>query len=319
MLLRLAYLGVAHVFALLRLLPRIDHDKDVEILILRHQIAVLQRQLGDRRVRFQPADRALLPALLRPLPRAVLRQLRLLVHPGTILRWQSDLLARRHAIVSRPRRPGRLRALCSIRALALRLARENSNWGYRRVHGELLALGIKVAASTVWKYCARPALIPHRTGQRRPGPHSSARKPKERTARPGAPDDISASRAFRPELAAVTSGAPLTPSYAEIHPRAAAVDVSRECQPQIGRRRHDGWMAAVDAWFLGGPVDGRLMPVEVTADGGPPAVVELPQTGYYIGASDIAGPTVEHVYVLVERLDGTDVYQYQQPPFAGSD
>ena len=69
MLLRLAYLGVTNVFALLRLLPRSDHDKDTEILILRHQIAVLQRQLGDQRVRFRPADRALLTALLRPLPR----------------------------------------------------------------------------------------------------------------------------------------------------------------------------------------------------------------------------------------------------------
>jgi putative transposase len=54
--LRLPYLGVANVFALLRLLPRSDHDKDTEILILRHQIAVLQRQLSDQRVRFQPAD-----------------------------------------------------------------------------------------------------------------------------------------------------------------------------------------------------------------------------------------------------------------------
>ncbi|WP_243422261.1 hypothetical protein [Micromonospora globispora] len=102
--------------------PYSDHDKDIEILILRHQIAVLQRQLGDQRVRFQPADRALLAALLRPLPRAALRQLRLLVHPDTILRWHRDLLARRHAIVSRPRRPRRPRTLGSIRTLALRLS-----------------------------------------------------------------------------------------------------------------------------------------------------------------------------------------------------
>jgi transposase len=149
-LLRLAYLGVTNTFALLRLLPRSDHDKDAEILVLRHQLSVLQRQLGEQRIRFQPTDRALLAALLHPLPRPSLRRLRLLVSPDTILRWHRDLLARRHAVVCRPRRRGRPRTLCSIRALTLGLAQENSTWGYRRVHGELLTLGIKVAASTVW-------------------------------------------------------------------------------------------------------------------------------------------------------------------------
>jgi putative transposase len=71
-LLRLGYLGVSNVFALLRLLPMSDHDKDVEILALRHQIAVLQRQLGLYKPRFEPADRALLAALLHRLPRPVL-------------------------------------------------------------------------------------------------------------------------------------------------------------------------------------------------------------------------------------------------------
>jgi putative transposase len=150
-LLRLAYLGVTNVFALLRLLPRSDHDKDTEILVLRHQLGVLQRQVGDQRVRFHPADRALLAALLHPVRRPVLQRLRLLVRPDTILRWHRDLLARHHATVSRPRRRGRPRTLRSVRALVLRLARENSTWGYRRVHGELLTLGIKVAASTVWE------------------------------------------------------------------------------------------------------------------------------------------------------------------------
>jgi transposase len=159
-LLRLAYLGVTNVFALLRLLPRSDHDKNTEILILRHQIAVLQRQLGDQRVRFQPADRAVLAALLRPLPRAALQRLRLLVRPDTILRWHRELLARRHATVSRPRRPGRPRTLRSIRTLVLRLARENSTWGYRRIHGELLTLGIKVAASTIWAILREAGIDP---------------------------------------------------------------------------------------------------------------------------------------------------------------
>lgn len=72
-------------------------------------------------------------------------------------------------------------------------------------------------------------------------------------------------------------------------------------------------MAAVEAWFLGGPVDGRLIPVEVTTDGSPPAVVKLPQAGFYLGAGDIAAPAVEHVYVLTDRLDDIEVYQYRQP------
>jgi transposase len=150
-LLQLAYLSVTNVFALLRLLPVSDRDKDVEILALRHQITVLERQLGTTRPRLLPSDRAFLAALLHRLPRDVLGRFRLLVRPETVLRWHRDLLARRHAAMSRPRRPGRPRTVRSIRLLVLRLARENDSWGYRRIHGELLVLGIKIAASTVWE------------------------------------------------------------------------------------------------------------------------------------------------------------------------
>src|SRR5215470_17502936 len=150
MLLRLAYLGITNALALLRLLPGGDRGKDIEILSLRHQLAVLQRQLDGQRVRFEPVDRAWLAALLHLLPRPTLRRLRLLVRPDTILRWHRDLVAGRHAALSRPRRRGRPRTLRSIRALVLRLARENTSWGYRRVHGELL-LGITLAPSTVWE------------------------------------------------------------------------------------------------------------------------------------------------------------------------
>jgi hypothetical protein len=87
-LLRLAYLGMTNVFALLRLLPVSSRDKDVEILALRHQLSVLQRQLGPDRVRFTLADRALLAALLHRLPRDVLKRLHLVVRPDTVLRWQ---------------------------------------------------------------------------------------------------------------------------------------------------------------------------------------------------------------------------------------
>jgi transposase len=150
-LLRLAYLGVTNVFALLRLLPVSSRDKDAEILALRHQLWVLQRQLGPGRVRFTPRDRVLLAALLHRLPRDVLKRLHLVVRPDTVLRWHRDMVARRHARRSRPRHPGRPRTVRSIRVLVLRLVRENPGWGYRRVHGELLVPGVKVAASTVWE------------------------------------------------------------------------------------------------------------------------------------------------------------------------
>ncbi|WP_329433091.1 integrase core domain-containing protein [Streptomyces sp. NBC_01280] len=126
MLLRLAYLAVTNTFALLRLLQMSDRDKDIEILTLRHQ----------------------------------LRHLLLLVRPDTILRWHRDLLKRRHAATCVPRRRGRPPTVRSIRTLVLRLARENSSWGYRRIHGELAALGIKVAASTVWEILKEHGIPP---------------------------------------------------------------------------------------------------------------------------------------------------------------
>jgi transposase len=178
-LLRLAYLGLTNTFALLRLLPTSNRGKDIEILALRHQIAVLQRQLGDTRVCFSPADRALLAALLHQLPRQILRRFRLLVRPDTILRWHRDLLRRRHTRMSRPKRPGRPRTIRSIRVLVLRLAKENPSWGYRRIHGELLVLGIKVAASTVWQILTDAGIdTPHPNAHPAPGRRASAPKPK---------------------------------------------------------------------------------------------------------------------------------------------
>ena len=84
MLLRFAYLAVTHAFAALRLLPMTDRQKDIEILALRHQIAVVQRQLGDQHPRLRPEDRAFLAALLVPLPRGTLRQLRFDVPRGSV-------------------------------------------------------------------------------------------------------------------------------------------------------------------------------------------------------------------------------------------
>ncbi|GCB51512.1 integrase core domain-containing protein [Streptomyces sp. NL15-2K] len=160
MLLRLACLGVANVFAPLRLLPVSNQDKDAEILALRHQITVLERRPGRDRVRFAPSDRVFLAAPLHRLPRGVLRRARLLVRPDTVLRRHRDLVSRRHAARSRPGRAGRPRTVRSIRVLVLRLARENPGWGYRRIHGELLVVGVQVAASTVWEIVKEAGIDP---------------------------------------------------------------------------------------------------------------------------------------------------------------
>jgi putative transposase len=117
--------------------------------VLRHQLAVLQRRVD--KPRLTSAGRAFLAGLLHMIPRPTLRRLHLIVSPDTILRWHRDLLRRRHSRVSRPKQPGRRPTIRSIRALVLRLARDNPNWGYRRIHGELATLGIKIVPSTVWE------------------------------------------------------------------------------------------------------------------------------------------------------------------------
>ncbi|MFF3871907.1 integrase core domain-containing protein [Streptomyces sp. NPDC001978] len=158
MLLRLPYLALSTAFSLIRLLPMSDREKDLEILALRHQLAVLQRQVEKPQLTWP--ERVLLAALLHRLPRVRLRELQLIVSPDTVLRWHRDLLRRGHAKASRPKRPGRPRTVRSVRELVLRLARENSSWGYRRIHGELAALGIKVAASTVWSILKEHGIPP---------------------------------------------------------------------------------------------------------------------------------------------------------------
>lgn len=138
-----------------------DRDKDAEISgDCGIRITVLERQLHGERVRFTRADRAWLAALLHRLPRDVVRGPRLLVRPETVLRWHRDLIARRHAKSSRPHQAGRPRTVRSIRRLVLRLARENTTWGYRRIHGELLVLGVKIAASTVWEILQQAGIDP---------------------------------------------------------------------------------------------------------------------------------------------------------------
>jgi putative transposase len=158
--LRFAYLAALRVFGWLSLLARSDRAKDAEILILRHQLAVLQRQVKAPRPPW--ADRAVLARLL---PGSQLRQLRLIVSPRTLLRWHADLVRRKWAY---PRRtPGRPRMMQSVRALVLEMARDNPGWGYRRIQGELAGLGCKIAPSTVWQILKDAGIdpAPTRSGQ----------------------------------------------------------------------------------------------------------------------------------------------------------
>src|SRR5208282_2770937 len=166
MCLRFAFLLIMRVVSWLRLSRREGAWQTAEILILRHQLAILQRR-QPRRPNLNWADRALLAALLGVIPKARRQGLRLLVTPDTILRWRRDIVRRRWAARSMRGKTGRPSARRNIRALVLRLARENSGWGYRRIHGELAGLGVKVAASTVWEILKKAGIDP---APRRSGP-----------------------------------------------------------------------------------------------------------------------------------------------------
>ena len=159
MCLRFVFLLITRVAAGLRLSRREELWKTAEILILRHQLAVLQRR-QPRRPKLDWADRALLAALLGVIPKARRQGLRLLITPDTIVRWHRDIVRRRWAARSMRGRTGRPATRQSIRALVRRLARENPGWGYRRIHGELAGLGVKVAASTVWEILRASGIDP---------------------------------------------------------------------------------------------------------------------------------------------------------------
>ena len=130
--------------SLARLAVRSGRSKDLEIIVLRHQLTVPRRQID--RPQLRGDDRSLLGAIAAALPRP--RRHGWLVTPDTLLRWHRRRIARHWTQPTRP--PGRPPTTTEIRRLILRLASENPTWGYRRIHGELVGLGQPVAASTIW-------------------------------------------------------------------------------------------------------------------------------------------------------------------------
>jgi len=162
-LLKIAYLLTCRVLGVAVLVFRGDRAKAAELLVLRHENAVLRRNIG--RVRYEPADRVWFAALARFLPRRRWTEI-FPVTPATLLTWHRRLAAKKYD-TSKRRKPGRPPTVRSIARLVVRLAKENPLWGYRRIHGELTKLGLAVAPSTVWEILRAAGIDP---APRRSGP-----------------------------------------------------------------------------------------------------------------------------------------------------
>ncbi len=154
MTLSLLYRVFCRVLQLIRLICRSNVDLAVEVVILRHEVAVLRRQV--HRPTLEPADRAVLAGLARLLPRQHLG--RFFVQPDTLLRWHRDLVAKHWTYPHG--RPGRPAVPTGTTARVLRLAKENPTWGYRRIQGELATMGIVIAPSSVWVILKRHGVEP---------------------------------------------------------------------------------------------------------------------------------------------------------------
>ena len=163
MIFSVTYLLARRLLGCLMVLARREVSKDAELLVLRHENAVLRRQTG--RVRYQPADRLWLAALSRLIPRRRWGEV-FAVTPATLLAWHRRLVTRKWDHTSR-RRPGRPPTAAAISKLVIRIATDNPAWGHRRVQGELVKLGHPIAASTVWQILHAAGIGP---APRRKGP-----------------------------------------------------------------------------------------------------------------------------------------------------
>jgi transposase InsO family protein len=153
----LFYLGLCQLFGLVRSARRPASEKDLEIMVLRHQVRILERQLHGR-VRYRPAGRAILAALSRLLPRVRWRSF--LVTPETLLRWHREAAKRKWQRWRRQRGPGRPPLSAELVELVVRLGRENRSWGCVRIQGELRKLGVRLSASSIRRVLRRHGLGP---------------------------------------------------------------------------------------------------------------------------------------------------------------
>ncbi|MDA8357426.1 MAG: integrase core domain-containing protein [Actinomycetota bacterium] len=157
MALSLCYLALCRLLGLVRSSRRDELDKDIELMMLRHEVRILERQVHGR-VRYRPVDRAILAAWSRLLPRSRWRSF--LVTPETLLRWHRDLSKRKWRRWRRQRGPGRPPLPDEIVELILRLGRENRSWGCVRIQGELRGIGIRVSATSIRRTLRRNGLGP---------------------------------------------------------------------------------------------------------------------------------------------------------------
>jgi len=160
--LKIICLLVRRVLGLAVLVFRTDLAKDAELLVLRHENAVRRHA---SRARYGPADRVWLAALARLIPRNRWAEV-FPVTPATLLAWHRRLAAKKYD-TSKRRKPGRPPTVPGVARLIVRLAQENPLWGHRRIHGELMKLGVTVAPSTVWEILRAAGIDP---APRRSGP-----------------------------------------------------------------------------------------------------------------------------------------------------